>query len=152
MGLLDGKVALVTGGGGGIGRGIARRFIREGATVLVAEFNEDYCATIKAELTEELGGRAEVIKADVRVKDQIQGAVQKAVDLFGGLDILVNNAFTLSPKVLLEQKTDEMLDSTLHSGSGRGGGPCKPRGPTWPPAAAARSSTSIRSTWRQPPG
>jgi len=116
MGLLDGKVALVTGGGGGIGRGIARKFIREGATVVVAEFNDDYCASIKQELTEELGGRAEVIKADVRVKDQIQGAVERTVELFGGIDILVNNAFTLSPKVLLEQKTDNMLDATLHSG------------------------------------
>ena len=116
MGLLEGKVALITGGGGGIGRGIARRFVREGATVVVAEYNEDYCATIRSELIDELGGRAEILKVDVRVKDQIQGAVEKTVELFGGIDILINNAFTLSPKVLLEQKTDEMLDATLHSG------------------------------------
>lgn len=116
MGLLDGKVALVTGGGGGIGRGIARKFIREGATVVVAEYNDDYCASIRKELIDELGGRAEVMKVDVRVKEQIQGAVEKTVELFGGIDILINNAFTLSPKVLLEQKTDEMLDATLHSG------------------------------------
>ena len=97
MGLLEGKVALITGGGGGIGRGIARRFVREGATVVVAEYNEDYCATIRSELIDELGGRAEILKVDVRVKDQIQGAVEKTVELFGGIDILINNAFTLSP-------------------------------------------------------
>jgi 3-oxoacyl-[acyl-carrier protein] reductase len=116
MGLLDGKVALVTGGGAGIGRGIARLFVREGAAVVVAEYDEARCATIKQELVEELGGRATVVQADVRDKDQVLGAVQTAVDAFGGLDVLVNNAFTLSPKVLLEQKSDEMLDSTLHAG------------------------------------
>ena len=56
MGLLDGKVALVTGGGAGIGRGIVRRFVREGASVVVAEFDPERCASIEKELTQELGG------------------------------------------------------------------------------------------------
>jgi 3-oxoacyl-[acyl-carrier protein] reductase len=116
MGLLEGKVAVITGGGGGIGRGIARRFVREGASVVIAEYNDEFCAQIKKELIEELGGKAHVMKADVRIKSDVEAAIQAAVDVFGGLDILVNNAFTLSPKVLLEQKTDEMLDGTLHAG------------------------------------
>lgn len=115
MGLLDGKVALVTGGGAGIGRGIARRFVREGAAVVIAEFNEETGPAVLKELTDELGGRAAYVKTDVRDKAQVMAAVQTAVDEFGGLDILVNNAFMLTPKVLLEHKTDEMLDNTLHS-------------------------------------
>jgi 3-oxoacyl-[acyl-carrier protein] reductase len=116
MGLLEGKVALITGGGAGIGRGAARRFVREGAAVVVAEINPQLCDQIARELTEELGGRATVVRTDVRDKDQVLAAVQTAVDTFGGLDILINNALTLSPRVLLEQKTDPMLDATLHSG------------------------------------
>ncbi|MDB5424628.1 MAG: family oxidoreductase [Phenylobacterium sp.] len=116
MGLLAGKVALITGGGGGIGRGVARRFVREGAAVVVAEMNPEFCRQIETELKDELGGQALVLQADVREKADVLGAVQAAVDTFGGLDILINNAFTLSPRVLLEQKTDEMLDSTLHAG------------------------------------
>ena len=116
MGMLDGKVAIITGGGGGIGRGVARRFVREGAAVVVAEINDEFRQQIQTELVDELGGRAVVMKADVRKKADVLAAVQAAVDTFGGLDILVNNAFSLTPRVLLEHKTDEMLDSTLHSG------------------------------------
>ncbi len=116
MGLLDGKVAIVTGGGGGLGRGIARRFVREGAAVVITEINDDFCKSIKKELTEELGGRAVVLKGDVRKKEDVLAGVDAAVKNFGGLDILVNNAFSLTPRVLLEQKTDEMLESTLRSG------------------------------------
>lgn len=115
MGLLDDKVALITGGGAGIGRGIARRFVREGAAVVIAEYDADRCATIERELAD-LGGRAVVLQGDVRVKGDVEDAVRAAVDAFGGLDVLVNNAFTLSPRVLLEHKTDEMLDRTLHAG------------------------------------
>jgi NAD(P)-dependent dehydrogenase (short-subunit alcohol dehydrogenase family) len=115
MTLLQDKVALITGGGGGIGRGISRRFVREGAAVVVAEYDDGRCETIERELAD-LGGRALVLKTDVREKDQVLRAVDAAVSTFGGLDVLVNNAFTLSPKVLLEQKTDEMLEATLHAG------------------------------------
>lgn len=116
MGLLDGKVALITGGGAGIGRGAARLFVREGAAVVIAELNDEACVQIRRELVEELGGRAVVVKTDVRNKAQVLAAVQTALDTFGGIDILINNAFSLNPRVLLEHKTDAMLDDMLHQG------------------------------------
>lgn len=116
MGLLDGKVALITGGGGGIGRGVARYFIKNGAKVVIAEINDELAASTLKELTEELGGEAASIKTDVRVQEQVEAAVAFTADTFGGIDCLINNAFTLSPNIPLEQKTDEMLDSTIKSG------------------------------------
>lgn len=112
--MLTDKIALITGGGAGIGRGIVTRFVAEGAQVVVAEYDEERCDALRADY--EGNASVHVVPTDVRDKEQVLGAVQAAVDTYGGLDILVNNAFTLSPRVLLEHKTDEMLDGTLHAG------------------------------------
>lgn len=114
MSLLRDKVALITGAGGGIGRGVARRFAREGACVVVAEIDTVSGAAVAKEC-EELGARALFVRTDVTDKASVEGAVAAAVEAFGGLDILVNNAFVPSPNVLLEDKTDEMLERTLRS-------------------------------------
>lgn len=116
MGLLEGKVALITGGGGGIGRGIARRFIKDGAKVVIAEISDDFGNSTLKELTEELGGDARYINVDVREKEQVEGVVASTIDAFGGIDILVNNAFSLTQNIGLEEKTDDMLESTMKSG------------------------------------
>jgi NAD(P)-dependent dehydrogenase (short-subunit alcohol dehydrogenase family) len=114
MALLNEQVALITGAGGGIGRGIALNFAKEGAAVVVAELDVASGEAVVAEL-KALGGRAVFIKTDVCNKADIEAAVQLAVDQFGGLDILVNNAFAPTPNVLLEEKTDAMLEQTLGS-------------------------------------
>jgi NAD(P)-dependent dehydrogenase (short-subunit alcohol dehydrogenase family) len=115
MGLLAGKVALVTGGGQGIGRGVARRFAREGAAVLIAEISEAHGRKAEAEIAE-LGGRALFVATDVSKKDQICGAVQRAATEFGRLDVLVNNAIKLPTPVLMADKTDDMLREQLAIG------------------------------------
>jgi NAD(P)-dependent dehydrogenase (short-subunit alcohol dehydrogenase family) len=114
MGLLNDKVALITGAGNGIGRGVARRFAREGAAVVIAEIDAAN-GTEAARECEALGGRAFFVPTDVTRKDSVENAVAAAVERFGGLDTLVNNAFVPTPNVLLEEKTDEMLGRTLDS-------------------------------------
>lgn len=112
MGKLDGKVALITGGGKGIGRGIALRYVAEGATVVIAEIDPE----AGEKTAEELGERGSFTAADVGQREQMVGAVDATVDQHGRLDVLVNNAIALSPNVPLDEKTDEMLDGVLRTG------------------------------------
>ena len=93
MGLLDGRVAVVTGAGQGIGRGIARRMAREGARVVVAEYNEETGPVVAAELAD-LGGEGHFVRTDVTDEASARGCVEAAVELFGTVDVLVNNAYT----------------------------------------------------------
>ncbi|MDT7612449.1 MAG: hypothetical protein QOG96_6952 [Pseudonocardiales bacterium] len=112
MGRLDGQVAIVTGGGKGIGRGISRRFAREGAKVVVAEIDEDAGKRVVDELAA-LGGEGILVRTDVSRREDIEAAVAAARSSFGRVDILVNNAISISPDVLLEHKTDRMFEKTL---------------------------------------
>jgi len=112
-GLLAGKIAIVTGGAKGLGLGISRRLARDGAKLVIT--GREGAATEKAaaDIRSEIGVAAIGMAADVGVKEDVEAMVRRAVDEFGGLDILVNNAATLSPNILLEQKTDDMLKRTL---------------------------------------
>jgi NAD(P)-dependent dehydrogenase (short-subunit alcohol dehydrogenase family) len=112
---LQGKVAVVTGGGRGIGRGICRRFAREGASVVVAERDEADGVQVAGDL-EGLGGKGHFVRTDVTQKAQVQRMIHAAVETFGRVDIVVNNAISLSPHVAFERKTEEMLDFALHVG------------------------------------
>ncbi|WP_342431200.1 SDR family oxidoreductase [Neobacillus sp. FSL H8-0543] len=104
---LEKKVAIITGGGGGIGRATAIRFAKEGARVLVADIGEE--AGIKTvQLIKEGGGEAEFVRVNMTKPEDVEHMVQKAVDTFGKLDILINNAGVKSeekkiPDVSLEE-------------------------------------------------
>lgn len=114
MDLLKDRVAVITGAGGGIGRGVARSFAKEGAAVVIAEIDEVSGRKVEQEL-KELGARALFVKTDVTSKESINAMVLATVAHFGSLDILVNNAFIPTPNVLLEEKTDAMFELTLKS-------------------------------------
>ena len=88
---LSGKVALVTGGNGGIGKGIALGLARAGSNIAVAARNQDKSAGAVAEL-EALGIQAISIRCDVTDGDDVDAAVAACVERFGGLDIVVNNS------------------------------------------------------------
>jgi NAD(P)-dependent dehydrogenase (short-subunit alcohol dehydrogenase family) len=85
---LEGKRAIVTGGGAGIGRAIAQRLADEGARVLVADLDADAAGTVAAEL----GGDARGRRVDVTSEDDVAALVAAAVEAWGGLDVMVNNA------------------------------------------------------------
>jgi NAD(P)-dependent dehydrogenase (short-subunit alcohol dehydrogenase family) len=87
-GRLDGKIAVVTGGANGIGAGTARRFVDEGACVVIADLQ----AEAGNALSEELGDAARFVRADVTSEDDVAAAVDAAVAEFGRLDVMFNNA------------------------------------------------------------
>ena len=117
---LDGKVALVTGSGRGIGRSEALALAREGAKVVVSDFGANGegrpTAEIVAKEIRDLGGSAIAATYDLLLSGGPQRTVQAAVDAFGGLDILVNNAGLRGGNPihrLTEQQWDSVVDSHL---------------------------------------
>lgn len=109
MARLQDRVAVVTGAGDGIGRGIARRFAAEGAKVLVAELDESTGAAVAKELTAEFGTAARFVATDVTVKDQVVAMIDAARDEWGTVHILVNNAWGGGTIGRVENKTDAEL-------------------------------------------
>ena len=90
-GIMEGKVALVTGAAGGIGRAAAQIFAREGAKVIVADLQED-AANETVHTIVEAGGEATAIACDVTVESQVEDLVAACVDTYGRLDAAHNNA------------------------------------------------------------
>ena len=124
MGRLDGKVAIVTGAGRGIGRAIALAFGTEGAQVVVASRTPSTVESVTAEIIA-AGGEALGVTCDVAERAQIETMVSAAVDRFGHLDVLVNNAQGFgtatspegSPGYLpLEAFPEEVWDFTFQTG------------------------------------
>lgn len=109
MGRLSGKVAIVTGGASGIGEAIARMFVKEGASVAVADIQD----TVGAALVKDLGAACAYIRTDVSRADQVRNMVAETVKRFGRLDILVNSAGIIYNGVPIVEHSEEDFDRTI---------------------------------------
>jgi glucose 1-dehydrogenase len=109
MGVLDGKIAIVTGSSSGIGRAIAIRFAHEGAHVGLADITEEpkEGGEPTADLITRAGGSTFFVNTDVSRSDDIDRLVATIVEKFGSLDVMVNNAATYVSKRLVETSTEE---------------------------------------------
>jgi 7-alpha-hydroxysteroid dehydrogenase len=103
---LDGKVAVITGAGKGIGAAIARGFAEAGANVVLGARTESDLVRVAADV-ESLGAKAKVIPTDVMDYEQLQRLAQGAMEAFGRIDILVNNAGGFPPKPMLQTSARE---------------------------------------------
>jgi NAD(P)-dependent dehydrogenase (short-subunit alcohol dehydrogenase family) len=122
MGRLEGRVAIITGSGDGIGAGIARRFAEEGARVVIAELNETGGRSAAEEIAASTGAEMLFIRTDVRRKEDNTAMIAAAVEAWGTVDILVNNAWGGGKISRAELKSDELIDHGLAVGF---------RGPLW---------------------
>lgn len=114
MGKLQGKIAIITGGAGGIGKGMATAFVKEGATVAIVDLNEETGQETVKEL-QVYQAESMFIQANLAERDKLAGIVQQVVDKYGKLDILVNNAHASTRKPF-EETTQEDLDLSFNTG------------------------------------
>ncbi|SEN04036.1 NAD(P)-dependent dehydrogenase, short-chain alcohol dehydrogenase family [Mesobacillus persicus] len=111
---LKDKVAFVTGGSSGIGRGICLAFAKEGASIVFVGLNEEKGKRTENELLA-IGCDALFLQADVNNRELLPSLIDKTVERFGKIDILVNNAQS-SKNVPLEETTDDVMDLALNTG------------------------------------
>ncbi|HMG49694.1 MAG TPA: glucose 1-dehydrogenase [Inquilinus sp.] len=105
---LEGKVAIVTGAASGFGKGIAERFVREGASVLIADLSAEAGEAVAAALNAARPDAARFVRTDVSRDADTAVAIATAIEAFGGLDIVVNNAgYTHRNKPMAEVTEDE---------------------------------------------
>lgn len=110
---LEGKKALITGGDSGIGRAVSIAYAYEGADIAIVYKNEDKDANLTKEKIEEYGGKCILIPGDITDKTFCNSAVEKTINEFGKIDILVNNAAVQYECTDIKQLSDEQFDKTF---------------------------------------
>ncbi|MGG7619397.1 SDR family oxidoreductase [Bacillus coreaensis] len=111
-GKLRGKVAIITGGDSGIGRAVAYSFVKEGAKVVIVYFDEHQDAQITEKRIQELGGESLLVPIDLREEKSAQVVVDKTLEAFGKIDILVNNhAVQFVQKSILDITAEQLLNT-----------------------------------------
>ncbi len=106
MAKLEGKVTIVTGAASGMGRSIAKLYAKEGAKVIVADYNMEGAEAVTAEIIDD-SGTAKAVSVNVADKDQVEKMIDTAISEYGELDILVNNAGVMDGFKPVGEITDE---------------------------------------------
>lgn len=112
---LEGRAAIITGADSGIGRAVAIAFAREGADILVSYLDEEEDARETARWIEKAGRRAVLVPGDIQEPAHCRAIVARAVEEFGRLDILVNNAAFQMARLSLEETPDEEWERTMRT-------------------------------------
>jgi 3-oxoacyl-[acyl-carrier protein] reductase len=110
MALLEGRTAVITGGAQGLGLAIAQAFVAEGANVVLGDLNEE--AVIEAAKSLDVGDRAIGMGCNVAELSQVDALVNKAVEVFGSLDVMVNNA-GITRDATMRKMTEEQFDQVI---------------------------------------
>jgi NAD(P)-dependent dehydrogenase (short-subunit alcohol dehydrogenase family) len=149
-GRLEGKKAVITGGDSGIGRAVAIAFAREGADVLISYLNEHEDAQDTARYVEDAGRKCVLVAGDISDRAHARTIIPKAVEEFGRVDVLVNNAaFQMSHDTLAEV-SDEEWDHTVGTNLTAMFVLCKDAIPHMQPGAAIINSSSVNSDMPKP--
>src|SRR5262245_54056629 len=113
MGKLDGKVAVVTGGGSGVGKAVALLFLKEGAKVVIAGRDLTKLAAVAAEAN--AGDRLRTVSTDVSSPAQCENLIRTATEAFGRVDVLVNNAGANLKGRTIRELTPESWDMMIRT-------------------------------------
>ncbi|NMO22247.1 SDR family oxidoreductase [Pyxidicoccus fallax] len=149
-GRLKGKAAIITGGDSGIGRAVAIAFAREGADVLISYLDEDDDARDTARLVEEAGRRVALVPGDIRDAAHCRSIVARAIESFGRLDILVNNAAFQMTRDSLDDISDEEWRQTFDTNITAMFYLCKAAVPHMKPGSAIINTASVNSDTPKP--
>jgi NAD(P)-dependent dehydrogenase (short-subunit alcohol dehydrogenase family) len=149
-GKLTGKAAVITGGDSGIGRAVAIAFAREGADVLISYLDEHDDAKDTAKYVEEAGRRCVLVPGDLADRAHVKTIIPRAVEEFGKVDILVNNAAFQMSHDSLEEVPDEEWDHTLATNLSAMFTLCKDAIPHMPPGGSIINSSSVNSDMPSP--
>lgn len=149
-GKLTGKRAVITGGDSGIGRAVAIAYAREGADVLVSYLNEHDDAREVARYIEEAGRRCVLVPGDLADPAHCRAVIDRAVEEFGGIDILVNNAAYQMMHESLDEISDEEWDYTFRLNVGAYFHLAKAALPYLGPGSSIIGSSSVNSDTPNP--
>ncbi|MCC9166275.1 SDR family oxidoreductase [Pontibacter harenae] len=144
-GKLEGKKAIITGGDSGIGRAVAIAFAREGADVLISYLSEDEDAKETAKYVEEAGRKAVLVPGDISDEAHCQKVIAKAVEEFGQIDVLVNNAAFQMARESLQEIPSEEWDRTFRTNIYAMFYLCKAAEPHMKPGSTIVNTTSVNA-------